>query len=112
MSERIAKVNSVLRRAIGDIVLLEHNHPSFQMISVVKVDTLKDLSSAKVYVSAIRNQEDLVKYLTKIQPIIQKKLAKRVKLRILPKLKFMLDLETEYLAKMNRLIEVSTPKST
>lgn len=104
MSERIAKVNSLLHRVISDIILLEHNHPSFQLISVMRVDTAKDLSHAKIFVSSMKNEEELIKYLTKITPLIQKKLTKKVNLRIMPKLKFELDVETDYLNKMNELI--------
>ncbi|MDP4008010.1 MAG: 30S ribosome-binding factor RbfA [Candidatus Peregrinibacteria bacterium] len=104
MSERVSKVNSLLHRAISDIILLEHNHPSFQLISVMKVDTAKDLSHAKIFVSAMKNEEELIKYLTKITPVIQKKLMKKVKLRITPKLRFELDVESDYLNKMNELI--------
>ena len=104
MSKKIAKVNSLLHRGISDIILLEHNHPSFQLISVMRVDTAKDLSHAKILVSSMKNEEELIKYLTKITPLIQKKLTKKVNLRIMPKLKFELDVETDYLNKMNELI--------
>ena len=99
------KVNSLIKRAVSDIILLEHNHPSFQMISIIKADTAKDLSNARIHVSALKNEDDLIKYLNKLAPIIQKKLTKKVKLRTFPKLKFVLDTETEYLNNINRLIQ-------
>ncbi len=101
----MSKVNSVILRALSDIILLEHNHPSFQMISVVKVDTAKDLSNAKIYVNSLKNNEELVKYLKKLTPVLQKKLSKIVKLRKLPALRFEIDTETEYLNHMNQLIQ-------
>lgn len=104
MSERIAKINSVLLRTLGDIILLEHNHPSFQMISVTKVETLKDLSVAKVYVSSLKNRDELLKNLKKLTPVIRKKMAERVELRIMPKLTFHLDIEKEYLNKIESIL--------
>lgn len=105
MSDRIAKINSVLRCTLGDIILLEHNHPSFQMISVTKVETLKDLSVAKVYVSSLKNRDELLKYLERLTPVIRKKMAERVELRIMPKLTFHLDMETEYLNKIDGILK-------
>lgn len=101
------KVNSVILRALSNIILLEHNHPSFQMISVVKVDTAKDLSNSKIYVSALKNEQDLIKYLEKLTGVLQKKLAAEIKLRKLPKLTFHIDTETEYLNHINDLIQKS-----
>lgn len=105
MSERIAKVNSLIQRALSDIILLEHNHPSFKLISIVNVDTARDLSNSKVGVSSLENEEDVVKYLTKLTPVLQKKLAKKITLQKLPKLTFHLDEETAYLNHMNTLIQ-------
>lgn len=104
MSERIAKINSVLLHALGNIILLEHNHPSFQMISVTKVETSKDLSVAKVYVSSLKNRDELLKYLEKLTPVIRKKMAERIELRIMPKLTFHLDMEKEYLNKIEDIL--------
>lgn len=104
MSERIAKINSVLLHALGNIILLEHNHPSFQMISVTKVETSKDLSVAKVYVSSLKNRDELLKYLEKLTPVIRKKMAERIELRIMPKLTFHLDMEKEYLNKIENIL--------
>lgn len=104
MSARIQKINSVLLHTLGNIILLEHNHPSFLMISVIKVDTAKDLSGAKVYVSALQNQEELIKYLTHLTPVIQRKMAGKVELRIVPRLTFHLDAQTEYLNKIDNVL--------
>ena len=105
MSERIEKVNSILLRALSDIILIEHNHPRFKMISVLKVDTSKDLANAKISVSALENAEDLVKYLTKLKPVFRKKLARKIKLRTLPNLAFYLDEDGDYLGHIHSLFE-------
>ena len=110
MSQRIAKINSLIQRALSDIILLEHNHPSFKLISILRVETTKDISQAKVYVSALQNEEDLTKYLTKLTPTLHKKLAKKIKLRKIPSLKFYIDQEGEYINHIHHILTKANKK--
>ncbi len=105
---RTDRLNSEFKKEIYEIILRRLNDTDItEMVSVMKVDVSRDLSSAKVFVSVFSKDEE--KKLKTFDAI--KRNAKRIRyelggamrIRTVPELSFVLDDSMEYGDKMNRL---------
>lgn len=105
---RTDRLNSEFKKEIYEIISRRLNDPFItEMVSVMKVDVSRDLSSAKVFVSVFSKDEE--KKLKTFDAI--KRNAKRIRyelggamrIRTVPELSFVLDDSMEYGDKMNRL---------
>ena len=90
-------------------VLRELKDPRVQdaMISIVKVDLARDLTSCKVYISSMKGfaaSEIAVKSLKGAQGFIRHQLGQRVQLRHTPELKFIADDSIAYSAGIQKLL--------
>ena len=101
---RIDKVNSLLKREIGKILLKEF-YFSGTMVSITRVITSSNLIETKVFVSAYPESElnQVVKILNSNVYGIQKKIDHILKMRPVPKIKFVKDDE---IAKTGRVEEL------
>lgn len=107
-SVRIERINSELQKAIAHIIDNDLRDPQIDaMVSVSSVETTPDLSYARVYITSMgTTQEDEV--LARIKGaagFIRGKLSKSVKLRITPRLEFMMDNSERYSEKINNILK-------
>ncbi len=110
MSFRLERINSEMQKSISDIVTNRLKDPRVtEMVSVLKVDTAKDLKTAKVYVSIYGDKDKSAATfdaLKKTAGFIRKELSVDFKdLRVVPSLSFFLDTSMEYSEKINTLIQ-------
>lgn len=106
---RIVRVNDEMQKEISQIINFELKDPRLDgLITVVNVDTTKDLSYSKVYVSVLGDDEkkkEVLEGLVSSQGYIRREIAKRINLRVTPEIKFLLDDSIEYSMKMAKLIK-------
>ncbi len=105
---RADRLNAEFRKEIYEIITKRLKNPLItEMVSVLRVDTSRDLSHAKVYVSVFSTDEK--KKNATFEAIkgdakkIRYELARAVKARTVPELHFFLDGSMEYSDKMNKL---------
>lgn len=93
MSLRIQKVNSLISQQLSEILSKEIDLKPGVFITIAKVDTTKDLRYTHVFVSVFPEKEMhyVEKTLEHEMNSIQKKLNKRLHMKILPKVKFKMD---------------------
>lgn len=93
MSQRISKVNELLKREI--ITCVERNFEfTDALVTIHAVDTAPNLKSAKVFVGIIGDEHqsrDIISRLNKKRGFIQNEMMKRVILRNTPQLTFVGD---------------------
>ncbi|MEM1081860.1 MAG: 30S ribosome-binding factor RbfA [Pseudomonadota bacterium] len=108
-SERVA---GLLRRELAQIVQREMEHDLPSLISVTDVEVSRDLSHAKVYVSSldIEHGADIVRALNEAAPQIRHALAGRIRLRLVPTLKFLHDTSSESGQRIEQLLAASRRK--
>lgn len=106
-SDRILKVNELIKQELGNIILKEMEFPKDMLVTVTRVETSSNLIQAKVYISTIP-----ISQLPKVLQILNKKvfdiqqvLNKRLKMRPIPKIKFTEEKETKRAEKVERLLE-------
>lgn len=105
MSHRTDKINSLIQREIGQYLQREGYEGIKGLLTITSADVTADLSEAKVYFSVIGQDEKEVEQILK-QHIyeIQGFLNKRLTLRKVPRISFILDKSGEDAAYINDLI--------
>ena len=91
---RVDKLDSILMREISTIILRDINDPKLGFPTVTAVDVAPDLNTAKVYVSFLGKnykKRDGLEALRKAKGFIKTSLAKRLKMRKIPDLTFIVD---------------------
>lgn len=90
----MAKVNSLLREELAQILERDVDFPDNVMVSVVRVDAAKDLRTARVHVSIFNgdNQSDeVMKKLFLIRRFLRGRIGKVVRFKYTPELTFIED---------------------
>ena len=106
-SVRIERINSELQKAISHIIDTEIRDPQIDaIISVSEVETTPDLSYARVYITSIGNtaSKEVLNRIKGAAGFIRGRLSKAVKLRITPRLEFMIDDSKEYASKIDTIL--------
>jgi ribosome-binding factor A len=91
---RIERLNSLIRAEIADILMRRAKDPNIGFVSIVSVDTAKDLSLAKVYYSQIGSPEEKKKtywHLRRMQRWIKGEVGKVLRVRTVPNIVFKYD---------------------
>lgn len=106
-SQRIQKVNELLKRELGKIILKELEFSRDVLITITRVDTSPDLRGAKILVSVIpKNQIFLVLRVLKRNIYnLQKKLDKRLRMRPVPKIEFLKETKLEEAQKIDEILD-------
>ncbi|HET8585507.1 MAG TPA: 30S ribosome-binding factor RbfA, partial [Casimicrobiaceae bacterium] len=91
---RPRRVAEMLRRELAGIVQFELEDAQVRKSTLTNVDVAPDLSHAKVYVSHLQGPEEAqrsVAALNKAKGYLRHALAQRVRLRVMPELRFVYD---------------------
>src|SRR3954464_6496995 len=97
--KRTARLNEQFRREIIDIVRNHTRDPRIGMVTVTDVVIATDLGSARVYVTALRTDDEKAPTLTGLRsaaPFIRRELSRRLTIRTIPELRFELDQTLEH----------------
>ena len=108
MTRRMDRVNVLLQREISRVLASELKDPRLPtIVSVTRVDTSRDLSTARVYVSVLGDQEDksnAMRALKSAAGFIRKNMRSSLELRNLPAVEFRLDETIELGAEVSKII--------
>ncbi len=89
---RLARVNSLLKEVISEVIQKDVRNPHVTtFVSVINVDTSADLHHAKVSISLVCSEEEKAKVLSALNSaagFIAVHAAKKVQLRYFPELTF------------------------
>jgi len=95
MTHRIEQVNELIRREISDLLQRQVKDPRLgSFVAVTEVSTSPDLRYAKIFVSRIANEEEKQQTLSVLAAaagFFRNELARRLRLRRIPKLSFQWD---------------------
>lgn len=93
MKHRLARVNELLKREIGDLIVRECRFTA-QLVTVQQVDVTPDLKHAHVFIGVIGSEADrnaAMATLHAARSNLQREVSKRVILKYTPHLHFKLD---------------------
>ena len=101
--KRADRVGDQVRAELADIILRKMRDPRVGFVTITKVELSDDLKNAKVFVSVLGDQKqkkDSLKGLRSAVHFIRGELGRRLKLRYMPELVFVLDESIEKGARM------------
>ena len=106
MSNRIEKINSLVQKEMGQILLREIEFPAGALVTITNVKTSVDLANARVYISVIPQEksERVLEILGKMIYPLQQFLNKRMRTRPIPKIRFVPEELTARAAKIEGLL--------
>lgn len=108
MSIKTERVNAELKKQIGSIISENFSDPRVKgLVSVVKVDCDGELDQAKVYLSILGadgEEADVVKAIQSAEGFVKSILKGRVRIRAIPRLKFILDDSISYGVKISQIL--------
>ncbi len=106
MTDRIKKVNELLKEEIGSLFLKELNLPEC-LTTITRVEASPNLQQARVYISVMpeSKKEEVFEVLNKEIYSIQQGLNKRLNMRPVPKIIFKKEEKTEQAARIEELLE-------
>ncbi len=107
MARQIDRLNSEIQKQVSVIINNEINDPRIVgVISVLRVETTKDLSFATIYLSIYNdNPKETFEAINNASGYIRKLLSQKVDIRSTPKLIFKFDDGIAQSAKINKIIK-------
>jgi ribosome-binding factor A len=108
VSRKKLEIAQLLRREISTIILCELRDPRIGFVTVTRVELAGDERSAKVFVLARGNEEQVTRSMRALQHAggrVQALVAERLKLRFTPVLRFVEDKEVREALRVDRLID-------
>src|SRR4249920_3005952 len=116
MSRRLLKAAEAIRGVVSMAILTELRDPRVKNVTVVGVEVLPDMKSAKVYVSIMGSEKEQQLSLSGLQNaagFLQKRIAERIETRYTPRLTFVIDKGVKNSLEVNRILrEVLPPTPT
>ena len=105
MNNRIEKVNSLLEKEIGQIILRDFSFVDV-LPTLTHVDTTANLIEARVYISVFPEgkTDQVIKALNGGVKDIQKKINKKLNMRPIPKIIFIKDTNIEEASRVEELL--------
>ncbi len=106
MSNRIEKVNSLLEHEISKIILHDFAFSPEILVTLTHVDTTANLIEAKVYISVFPDEkaEPIIRALQKSVYDVQSKINRTLRMRPIPKIKFVKDKNIAKAGKIEELL--------
>jgi ribosome-binding factor A len=89
MSQRTDRLDSQIRSELMELLQREMKDPRIGFATVTRVETARDLGSARVWVSILGTEEErdkTMRALTDAAPWLRRRLAERLTLRHMPQL--------------------------
>ncbi len=108
MSQRLDRVDELLRQEIGALLEREVADPRIGFVTVTRVETSPDLAHARVWVSLIgdpADRTDTMRALEHAMPYVRRELGQRIRLRRIPALHVHRDESIERGARVLHLID-------
>ena len=105
MSQRLDKINELLRREISTILQKDFEFTN-ALVTVGGVEITQDLREAKVFIGVLGgSEENVLEQLAQKRGLVQSRIAKRVVLRCTPILDFRIDKSAERGVEMVNILE-------
>lgn len=102
------RVAEQIRMDAADILQNDIKDPRVRLVTVTRVQLTRDLSSAKLYVSVLGDENErsrVMKALEGATRYVRRRLAERLRLRSAPEIRFVYDPSVEYGIRLEKLLQ-------
>ncbi|MCK5332854.1 30S ribosome-binding factor RbfA [Candidatus Parcubacteria bacterium] len=107
MSQRIEKINELIKQEVGKALLKEMNFPLDVLVTIISVSVSKDLRYADVFISVLpfEKRDEIKEALKENIYFIQKTINRKLVMKPLPRIVFKIDETGEQVKKIDELIK-------
>ncbi len=116
MAHRKERLNTLIRQELSDLLRRQVKDPRLGgFITIIEVATSPDLKSARVFVSHLGSEEEkrqILSGLAAASGFLRNEMAKRLKLRSVPELRFQWDDSIERGTRLIELMDQLTTRRT
>ena len=112
MTERMRRVNHVVREVLADAIL-ELKDPRIGLVTITSVETSPDLRHARVFVSVLGGEKKRLRSLAGLDAahgVLQARLSRELRMKRTPQLAFEYDPTVERGVRMTQLIDELAPE--
>jgi ribosome-binding factor A len=104
--KRSKRVADQIRREVSEILMRRLKDPRLGFLTVVDVKLSDDLRLARVYVSVMRPEEraESMQALKEAQGFVRTELARRLRIKVIPQVEFLLDTTMEQASRIEELL--------
>ncbi len=104
---RIQRVNVLIKRELNQIFLRDFEFPDGVLVTITRAEASSNLIQTKVYISVLpeAQTEKIFRILNGDIYAIQQKINKRLRMRPVPKIKFVEEEKTKEAGKIEELLE-------
>lgn len=106
-SQRIQKVNELIKREVGKIIMREIEIPENSLITISQVQTSQDLCEVKIWISIFPTKyaQKVLRDIMKKIGYLQRLLNHRLSMKHVPKLNFLLDSTEEQASQVDNILK-------
>ena len=109
MTHKLERISVTIQKELGPLISTRLNDPRLPaLVSVTRVDVAPDLATARVFVSVVGSEDDQKKALKALDAasgLLSHSLEGRIRMRRVPKLRFLLDSRIAQGEEMSELID-------
>ena len=107
MTNRISRVNQLIRKELSQIVLREVEFPQGVLVTLTRVETISNMSESRVYIGCLpeSQREKILSILKSVIWHLQQLLNKRLRMRPIPKIVFLEEKETSEAGQIEGVLE-------
>lgn len=108
MSERIKRLQEEIKKEASFIIQRKVKDPRLGFVSITDVELSRDYSYCKIFISVLGDEnerEQTMEGLHKATGFIRSELAKKLRLKTVPKLSFHYDQSLEYGSKIDAILK-------
>jgi ribosome-binding factor A len=107
VSNRLPKVNELVKRELAQLILKEVEFPKDIFVTITRAETSGNLIDVKIYISVIPEgaEAKVMAVLNRHIYEIQQKFNKRVKMRPVPKIRFVEEKKTREASRIEQVLE-------
>ena len=104
---RVSRVQELIKQELGGIILRELETPDSAIVTLTRVVVSGNLQQAKVYISVVPDEKgrEVVRRLSKNVYEIQQMLNERLKMRPVPKIRWVLETATAEARHIEELLD-------
>lgn len=107
---RMERVNEQIKRELGQMILMGDIHdPRVKLVTIMSVDTSKDLRHARVKFSVLNDDPKVIEQakegLESSRGFFRKLIGQRLQLRYTPEIQFYFDKGVQYAAKVDVVLQ-------
>ncbi|MEJ7876089.1 MAG: 30S ribosome-binding factor RbfA [Solirubrobacterales bacterium] len=107
-TDRMRRVNGVLREVLGESISTELEDPRIGFVTITAVETSPDLRSARVFISVLGSEEEKQSTLAALRSahgVLQGAVADQTHMKRTPTLTFHYDDTPEHAERLQRLLD-------